>query len=110
MQKKTWGPACLGIATGLIFGLALSATPSASAAGTPDGETPAEEATCDSLDGAEYGLCTAFCEAMDCHYHYDGDDSTEANADLEACERIWDNFLKHAGTDPPCLGGGNFEF
>lgn len=108
MQKKTWGSVCLGAVTGLVFGLALSATPSVNAS-TPDGETPAEETVCDNLDGAEYGLCTAFCEAMDCHYHYDGDDTTEANADLEACERVWDNFLKHSDTDPPCLDG-QFEF
>jgi hypothetical protein len=37
--------------------------------GTPDGSTPAEEATCDDLKHGTpglYGLCIAFCEAHDC--------------------------------------------
>ena len=36
---------------------------------TPDGSTPAEEATCDGLKHGTpglYGLCIAFCEAHDC--------------------------------------------
>jgi hypothetical protein len=39
--------------------------------GTPDGQTPANEAVCDllQLEGVSkglYGLCVAFCEAQDC--------------------------------------------
>jgi hypothetical protein len=37
-------------------------------AATPDGETPANEGVCDSLQGATpglYGLCVAYCEAQD---------------------------------------------
>ena len=37
-------------------------------ASTPDGETPANEGVCDSLNGATpglYGLCVAYCEAQD---------------------------------------------
>ena len=37
-------------------------------ASTPDGETPANEGLCDSLQGGTpglYGLCVAYCEAQD---------------------------------------------
>jgi len=33
---------------------------------TPDGQTPAEETVCDHESGAAFGLCNAYCEAMDC--------------------------------------------
>lgn len=33
---------------------------------TPDGETPAEEVTCDAYSGRAFGLCNAYCEAIDC--------------------------------------------
>jgi len=33
---------------------------------TPDGETPAEESVCDGLPDAQFGICNAYCEAMDC--------------------------------------------
>lgn len=39
---------------------------SAALAKTPDGRTPAEETVCDGEVGAAYGLCNAYCEAMDC--------------------------------------------
>lgn len=48
----------------------LSLVSLASHAGTPDGQTPAQEGVCDPLkaDGVTkglYGLCVAFCEAQD---------------------------------------------
>ena len=63
---------------------------------TADGETPAEETVCDHLDGAMYGLCVAYCEAMDCHL---GDQF----ASDKACNRVFDNFMRLSeGEMPPC--------
>ena len=92
-----------GVAAGLVLGLSLSTTPTATAS-TPDGETPAEETVCDDLDGAEFGLCNAYCEAMDCDLAYDEDPETEPHASDRACEQVLANFQKHSGgEDPPCL-------
>jgi len=80
----------------IVFSLVFSVGFAASAK-TPDGETPAEETVCDGLEGAQYGLCTAYCEAMDC-------DSSEPKASDAACERVRSNFITNAGggTGPPC--------
>lgn len=54
-------------ALGTAFVLALSTLGGANAM-TPDGETPANEGVCDSLQGGTpglYGLCVAYCEAQD---------------------------------------------
>ena len=68
-----------------------------SQAKTPDGQTPAEETVCDDLEGALYGLCVAFCEAMDCDTR---DDWTLDRA----CNRVLTNYMKHSPDDfPPCL-------
>jgi len=92
-----------GVAAGLVLGLSLSTTPTATAS-TPDGETPAEETVCDDLDGAEFGLCNAYCEAMDCELAYDADPETEPHASDRACEQVLANFQKQSGgEDPPCL-------
>ena len=63
---------------------------------TPDGETPAEEDVCDGLNGAAYGLCVSYCEAMDCG---DGNRSSE-----RACERVRENYQRIEGTGKafPC--------
>jgi hypothetical protein len=75
----------------------LSFTPM-SLAQTADGETPAEETVCDDLNGALYGLCVAYCEAMDCHL---GDQF----ASDRACERVLTNYMTHSDGDmPPCHG------
>jgi len=63
---------------------------------TPDKQTPSQETICDSLSGAEYGLCTAYCEAMDC------DDPNKSASD-QACEAVRRNFENKAGVPPPCL-------
>ena len=79
----------------MVFGLILSIGFMADAK-TPDGETPAEEDVCDGLSGAQYGLCNAYCEAMDC-------DSPEPNASDTACDRVLANFMDKAdGENPPC--------
>lgn len=52
---------------------------------------------CDSLQGAAYGLCIAYCEAMDC-------DSDYPRASETACERVMGNYQRALGDDsfPPC--------
>jgi hypothetical protein len=65
-------------------------------AGTPDGQTPAVEDVCDPYSGSAYGLCNAYCEAMDC-------DDPAANASEEACDAVAENFYNKTGGDVlPC--------
>jgi hypothetical protein len=76
--------------------LAVLAFAPMSLAQTADGLTPAEEPVCDDLNGALYGLCVAYCEAMDCHL---GDQF----ALDRACERVLTNYMTHSKGDmPPC--------
>ncbi len=63
--------------------------------GTPDDLPPSEETACDGLTGAAHGLCTAYCEAMDC----DGD---APHASQRACDRVGRNFERMTGGAPPC--------
>lgn len=56
--------------------------------------TSAKAQVCDGESGAAYGLCTAYCESMDC----DGDPEASQNA----CDRVSDNFTKITGVDLPC--------
>jgi len=64
-------------------------------ANTPDGKTPAVETVCDNEEGAAYGLCNAYCEAMDC---------TDPNqhASDKGCEAVKENFFKQTGRPMPC--------
>ena len=78
----------------LTFALLLICT-GAALAQTPDGETPAEEMVCDSENGAAFGLCNAYCEAMDC-------ESDSPQASETACTRVRDKFMNIAGHDLPC--------
>ncbi len=73
----------------------------AEAGGTPDGETPAVETCCDGLVGAPFGLCNAYCEAMDC-------DSQEGyDQHPNDCDEVLGNYQKKTGVDgPPCDCGG----
>ena len=64
-------------------------------ADTPDGQTPSEETVCDAQTGAAYGLCTAYCEAMDC-------DSTAPQASPTACTRVKNNYQRITGQPLPC--------
>ena len=81
------------LVTGLVaaFALALSPPPPAAEGQTPDGETPAEEDICSAagFTGAAWGLCNAYCEAMDC------DGAPEATP--EACAKVKANFEKKTG-------------
>jgi hypothetical protein len=77
--------------------LAVLAFTPMSQAKTPDGKTPAEETVCDELRGVLYGLCVAYCEAMDC-------DHSDHLASDQACERVLTNFMKHSPEAfPPCM-------
>ena len=78
----------------LFLALLLICT-GAALAQTPDGETPAGETVCDSETGAAYGLCTAYCEAMDC-------ESDEPAASETACTKVQAKFLNITGRDLPC--------
>ncbi len=60
---------------------------------TFDGQTPAEEHDCDSLKGAAYGLCVAYCEAQDC----------DGNVTQPSCPQLRKNFEKKTGSSIfPC--------
>ena len=63
---------------------------------TPDGETPAQEVVCAGESGAAFGLCNAYCEAMDC-------DSLDPLASERACNRVEDKFINITGRDLPCI-------
>jgi hypothetical protein len=76
----------------LVLGILI--VPAAHAS-TPDGQTPSEETVCDAQTGAAYGLCTAYCEAMDC-------DSPSPHASATACSRVQQNFLRITGQPLPC--------
>lgn len=62
---------------------------------TPDGKTPHEETICDGETGAAFGLCNAYCEAMDC-------DSENPHASEKACSKIKSLFTKRTGRDLIC--------
>ena len=64
---------------------------------TPDRKTPAEEIVCDDLNGALFGLCNAYCEALDC-------DSGVPQASDRACQQVLANFMKKSGGEmlPSC--------
>jgi hypothetical protein len=75
-----------------------------SQAQTADGQPPAIEQVCDGKTGALWGLCVAYCEAMDCDYPF-------PHASDEACDHVLGNYLKKSGGDlPPCEeSGGEME-
>jgi hypothetical protein len=87
MAKSVWiGAICVVIA--------LGGAGSASAK-TPDGKPPSQETICDNEHGAAFGLCNAYCEAMDC---------TDPNqhASDRGCEQVKANFMKKTGRPLPC--------
>ena len=65
---------------------------------TPDGDTPAVEDVCSVLEGVQFGLCNAYCEAMDC-------DGSNPAASPIACDKVLDRFRQvSSGTElPPCV-------
>ena len=82
--------------TKIIFlALMLTLFPMATAAKGPDGVTPAKEYVCDSLTGKAYGICNAYCEALDC------DDSSKKASD-NACDELYQKYTVLTGGSPPC--------
>ena len=78
------------------FALLLICTGTGAAlAQTPDGDPPSEETVCDGEAGAAYGLCNAYCEAMDC-------DSDDPSASETACSKVQSKFQNITGRDIPC--------
>ena len=75
--------------------LLICAGTGAALAQTPDGEPPSEETVCDGESGAAYGLCNAYCEAMDC-------ESEEPAASATACGKVRTKFENITGRDVPC--------
>ena len=73
----------------VIFGL-LVIPAGAALAQTPDHQTPSRETVCDSQSGAAFGLCNAYCEAMDC-------DSPQPEASPTACSRVRSNYQRITG-------------
>ncbi|HWM90827.1 MAG TPA: hypothetical protein VN493_08680 [Thermoanaerobaculia bacterium] len=84
MRKHVWT---------LTLALLVVALPAV--AKTPDGQTPSEETVCDGQKGAAFGLCNAYCEAMDC-------DHPTPHASPKACEKVKSNFEKITGSSLPC--------
>lgn len=65
-------------------------------ASTPDGQTPAQETVCSSLSGKSFGICNAYCEAMDCDY-------PGHKASNNACQKKLDQWSElHPGVTIPC--------
>jgi hypothetical protein len=62
---------------------------------TPDGKPPSQETVCDNEKGGAYGLCNAYCEAMDC-------DDPNQHASDKGCESVRRNFEKKTGRPMPC--------
>jgi len=81
---------------GAVLSLVLAVVPAVRAQ-TPDKDTPAEETVCDDagLTGAAWGLCNAYCEAMDC-------DSEDPNASLAACQNVLSKYATHTEQRIPC--------
>ena len=67
----------------------------ASALGTPDGFPPPMEHICDAEKGAAYGLCNAYCQAMDC-------DSETPSASGTACQKVANKFINITNRQVPC--------
>lgn len=77
----------------ILLGMLLPSL--ASALGTPDGLPPPMETICDSEQGAAYGLCNAYCEAMDC-------DDPAPHASVTACQKVSDKYTQLTGEQLPC--------
>jgi cysteine-rich repeat protein len=92
----------------IVIGLVLFLCNGLAFAQTPDGETPSVETVCDTQVGAAFGLCNAYCEAMDCDY-------VTPQASEKACTRVLDRFVQVTGNVPPCdevaafCGDGNTD-
>ena len=81
----------------LLAGSAFMTT--VAVAQTPDGETPANEGVCDTLQGSTpglYGLCVAYCEAQDL-------DSFDKNPPNDKILGNYRKKMKAGDPDMPCI-------
>jgi hypothetical protein len=79
----------------VLFLLGLLFAWQAATAKTPDGKPPSQETVCDGLSGAAFGLCNAYCEAMDC-------DNPGHHASDTACAQVKNNYERRTGQPLPC--------
>jgi hypothetical protein len=77
----------------LTFGL-VACFSAPALASTPDGVPPAFEDVCDGEQGKANGLCTAYCEAMDC--------DSDPNASENACNQLESRWQTLTGRTMPC--------
>ena len=85
---------------GLAVALVVLWTPAAGAQ-TADGQTPAVEDVCEGESGAAFGLCNAYCEAMDCDFGFEEDPKPHASE--KACLQVKYNYMKLSGkAELPC--------
>jgi hypothetical protein len=54
------------------------------------------ESVCEGEQGAANGLCSAFCDAMDC-------DSDDPQGSETACNKVKSKYQQITGDEPPCL-------
>lgn len=79
------------------------------AQGTPDGETPANEGICDLLVAGTpglYGLCVAYCEALDCESPAESNSVQPIPCNSPANQKILENYRKKmmpGDPDMPCV-------
>ena len=93
-SPKSESVAWTGLTAGLLIVLLQLVFAAGASAQTADGMTPAEELVCDGLQGREFGLCNAYCEAMDCD---------TSKSPQNACESLRDNYFEQTGlTTFPC--------
>ena len=55
-----------------------------------------EDSSCAGESGAAFGLCNAYCDAMEC-------DSADPHASDTACEKVAEKFTQLTGRDLPCV-------
>ena len=58
-------------------------------------QTSDDGAVCDAESGAAYGLCNAYCEAMDC-------DESDPQASDVACLKVMDRYIQITGQALDC--------
>ena len=79
----------------LVLSLAVLGVAGSALAKTPDGKTPAVETVCDNEIGAAFGLCNAYCEAIDCT-------DPDQRASNRGCEELKQHFETLTGRPLPC--------
>lgn len=84
MRRSAW----ILVLSALLLAVQVSAK-------TADGKTPSVETVCDNEQGAAFGICNAYCEAIDCS-------DPNQRASNVACKNLKDHFEKLTGRPLPC--------